>query len=320
MKVFITGATGAIGRQLVPMLLEHGHEVVALTRSPGKAATLEALGAEPVVGDGLDRGAVVGAVGRARPDAIVHQATALSGKFDLKHFDRFFEQTNRLRTMGTDILLDAAREAGVRRFVAQGYAGWPYRSDGPAIKTEDEPFEPELPEEMRPTVDAMRHLEEAVLGTRGIEGTVLRYGAFYGPGTGLGLDGDMTAMIRKRMMPVVGDGAGVWSYCHVEDGAAATVAALERGATGVYNVVDDRPTPVGDFLTGLARMLGAKPPRHVPAWLAKPLIGEAGVYLMTQPRGVSNAKARAELGWTPRYPSWRDGFRAEMTSEHAASA
>ena len=320
MKVFVTGATGAIGAPLIPMLLEHGHEVVGLTRSPAKAAALQAIGAEAVVGDGLDRGAVVGAVGRARPDAIVHQATALSGKFDLKHFDRFFAQTNRLRTLGTDILLDAAREAGVRRFVAQGYAGWPYRSDGPAIKTEDEPFEPGLPEEMRPTVEAMRHLEEAVLGTRDVEGTVLRYGAFYGPGSGLGLDGDMTAMIRKRMMPVVGDGAGVWSFCHVEDGAAATVTALERGTTGVYNVVDDRPAPVGEFLTELAAMLGAKPPRHVPAWLAKPLIGGAGIYLMTETRGVSNDKARAELGWAPRYPSWRDGFRAEMATLGARSA
>src|SRR5262245_1633249 len=181
MKVFVMGAIGAIGAPLVPMLLEHGHEVIGLTRSPGKAAALQAIGAEPVVGDGLDRGAVFGAVGRARPDAIVHEATALSGKFDLKHFDRFFAQTNRLRTLGTAFLLDAAREAGVRRFVAQGYAGWPYRSDGPAIKTESEPFEPGLPEEMRPTVEAMRHLEEGVLGTRGIDGTVLRYGSFYGP-------------------------------------------------------------------------------------------------------------------------------------------
>ena len=320
MKVFVTGATGAIGAPLIPMLLEHGHEVEALTRSPAKAAALHAIGADAVVGDGLDRDAVVGAVGRARPDAIVHQATALSGTFDLKHFDRFFAQTNRLRTRGTDILLDAAREAGVRRFVAQGYAGWPYRSDGPAIKTEDEPFEPGLPEEMRPTVEAMRHLEEAVLGARDVEGTVLRYGSFYGPGSGLGLDGDMTGMIRKRMMPVVGDGAGVWSFCHVQDGAAATVAALERPATGVYNVVDDRPTSVGEFLPELARMLGAKPPRHVPAWLAKPLIGEAGIYLMTETRGVSNAKAKAELRWAPRYPSWRDGFRAEMTSHGARSA
>jgi nucleoside-diphosphate-sugar epimerase len=320
MKVFVTGATGAIGAPLIPMLLEHGHEVVALTRSPAKASALQAIGAEAVIGDALDRGAVVGAVGRARPDAIVHQATALSGKFDLKHFDRFFADTNRLRTLGTDILLDAGRRSGVRRFLAQGYAGWPYRSDGPEVKSEDEPFEPALPDEMRPTVEAMRHLEGAVLGASDLEGVVLRYGAFYGPGSGLALDGDTTGMVRRRLMPVVGDGAGVWSFCHVEDGAAATVTALEREATGVYNVVDDRPTPVGEFLTGLARTLGAKPPRHVPTWLAKPLIGEAGVWLMTKPRGVSNAKAKVELDWTPRYPSWRHGFRAEMAMHGARSA
>jgi nucleoside-diphosphate-sugar epimerase len=318
MKVFVTGATGAIGGQLVPMLIEHGHEVVAMTRSPEKAGPLRAIGAGPVVADGLDRDAVVEAVVRAAPEAIVHEATALSGRFDFKHFDRFFEQTNRLRTRGTDILLEAARAAGTRQIVAQGYAGWPYRSDSPTRATEDEPFEPGLPEEMRSTVDAMRHLEAAVLGATDLRGVVLRYGSFYGPETSLWVDGDIVQVVRKRLMPVVGDGAGVWSFVHVHDAAAATVRALERSATGVYNIVDDEPAPVGEFLPELSRIVGAKPPRRIPAWLAKPLIGEAGIWLMTRVRGVSNAKAKAELGWTPGYPSWRTGFREGMGGAQAA--
>ncbi|MGI9112898.1 MAG: NAD-dependent epimerase/dehydratase family protein [Gaiellaceae bacterium] len=239
----------------------------------------------------------------------MHQATALSGRFDMKHFSRFFAQTNRLRTLGTDHLLEAARAARARRFVAQGYAGLPHASDDPAVKTEEDPSEPSLPDEMRSTVDAMRHLEAAVLGAEDLEGVVLRYGSFYGPGTSLGVDGEIVQAVRRRLMPVVGDGAGVWSFLHVDDAAAATVAALERGALGVYHVVDDEPTPMGEFLPELARMVGAKPPRRVPVWLAKPLIGEAGVWLMTKVRGVSNATAKAELQWTPRYPSWRTGFR-----------
>jgi nucleoside-diphosphate-sugar epimerase len=243
------------------------------------------------------------------PEAIVHQATALSGRFDMKHFDRFFEQTNRLRSLGTNHLLEAARAAGARRFVAQGYAGWPYASGGPAAKTEEDPFEPSPPEVMRPTVDAIRHLETTVLDADDLEGVVLRYGSFYGPGTSLARDGEFVEATRRRRLPIVGDGAGVWSFLHVEDAASATVVALERGAPGVYNVVDDEPIPVAEFLPELARMLGAKPPRRVPVWLAKPLIGEAGVWLMTKVPGVSNAKAKAELGWTPRYATWRLGFR-----------
>jgi nucleoside-diphosphate-sugar epimerase len=318
MKVFVAGATGAIGRQLVPMLVAGGHEVVAMTRSPEKAGALGAMGAEPVVADALDGEAVVHAVARAAPEAIVHQATALSGRFDLKHFSRFFDKTNRLRTLGTDILLEAARAAGAHRFVAQGYAGWPYASDGPAVKTEEDPFEPSLPEEMRSTVDAIRHLESAVLGAAEIEGVVLRYGSFYGPGTSLWEGGAIVEAVRKRQMPIIGDGAGVWSFLHVGDAAAATVAALERGAPGVYNVVDDEPTPVAEFLPELAATVGAKPPRRVPVWLAKPLIGEAGVWLMTNVPGVSNAKATAELGWTPRYPSWRIGFREGFGEDSVA--
>ena len=314
MKVFIAGATGAIGHQLVPMLVEKGHEVVATTRTPEKAAALRAMGAEPVVVDALDREAVVDAVVRAAPEAVVHQATALTGVFNLKHFSRTFEQTNRLRTLGTNHLLEGARAAGARRFVAQGFAGWPYTSYGPGLKTEEAPFEPSPPEEMRSTVDAIRHLEAAVLGAEDLEGIVLRYGGFHGPGTSLGEGGAMVEGVRKRQIPIVGGGAGETSFLHIEDAAAATVVALERGAPGVYNVVDDEPAPAAEWIPELAKAVGAKPPRHVPAWLAKPLIGEAGIWLMTKVRGVSNAKAKAELGWTLRYPSWRIGFREGLGS------
>ncbi|MCD6021414.1 MAG: NAD-dependent epimerase/dehydratase [Actinomycetia bacterium] len=309
MKVFLVGATGAIGRELVPLLVARGHEVVATTRSQEKTSAVGAMGAEPVVLDALDRETVLDAVTRARPEAIVHQATALTGVFNLKHFSRTFEQTNRLRTVGTDNLVAAARAAGARRVVAQGFAGWPYASDGSALRTEEDPFEPSPPEEMRSTVHALRHLETAVLGTEDLEGIVLRYGGFYGPGTSLGDGGAMVEAVRKRQLPIVGDGAGVTSFLHVEDAAGATVVALERGAPGVYNIVDDEPAPSSVWVPELAKAVGAKPPRHVPVWLAKPLIGDAGVWLMTKAPGASNAKAKTELGWTPRYASWRIGFR-----------
>jgi 2-alkyl-3-oxoalkanoate reductase len=309
MKVFVAGATGAIGRQLVPMLIEKGHGVVAITRSHEKVGPLRAMGAEPVVADALDRETVLDAVVQAEPEAVVHQLTALTGVFNLKHFSRTFEQTNRLRTLGTDNLVASARAAGARRFVAQGFAGWPYASDGQARRTEEDPFEPSPPEEMRSTVDALRHLEATVLGAEGLEGIVLRYGGFYGPGTSLGEGGAMVEGVRRRQLPIVGDAAGETSFLHIEDAAAATVAALERGAPGAYNVVDDDPAPASEWIPELAKAVGAKPPRHVPVWLAKPLIGDAGVWLMTKAPGASNAKAKSELGWTPRYPSWRTGFR-----------
>jgi 2-alkyl-3-oxoalkanoate reductase len=309
MKVFVAGATGAIGRELVPLLVARGHEVVATTRSPEKTSAVRAMGAESVVMDALDRAAVLNAVTGTRPEAIVHQATALTGVFSLKHFSRTFEQTNRLRMIGTDNLVAAARAAGARRFVAQGFAGWPYASEGSALRTEEDPFEPSPPEEMRTTVDALRHLETAVLGAEDLEGIVLRYGGFYGPGTSLGDGGAMVEGVRKRQLPIVGDGAGVTSFLHVEDAATATVAALERGAPGVYNVVDDEPAPSSLWVPELAKAVGAKPPRRVPVWLAKSLIGEAGAWLMTKAPGATNAKAKAELAWTPRYASWCIGFR-----------
>jgi 2-alkyl-3-oxoalkanoate reductase len=311
MRVFVTGATGAIGARLVPQLVERGHEVTGTSRSPDKAGRLRAHGAEPVVLDVLDRDAVREAVLAARPDAIVHQATALAGMSDLKHFDRAFAETNRLRTEGTDGLLAAATEAGVRRFVAQSYAGWPYARDGGPVKTEEDPLDPTPVPAMSETLAAMRHLEQAVVGAGGL---ALRYGGFYGSP-----DDAQLELVRKRRLPIVGDGGGVWSFVHLEDAAAATALALEGGEPGIYNVVDDEPAPVREWLPALAATIGAKPPRRAPRWLARLLAGEAGVALMTEIRGASNAKAKRELGWTLRYPSWRQGFRAAYGSAEASS-
>jgi 2-alkyl-3-oxoalkanoate reductase len=311
MRVFVTGATGAIGARLAPQLVERGHEVVGTSRSAEKADRLRAHGAEPVVLDVLDRDAVREAVLAARPDAIVHQATALAGMSDLKHFDRAFAETNRLRTEGTDALLAAATEAGVRRFVAQSYAGWPYARDGGPVKTEEDPLDPTPVPAMSETLAAMRHLEEAVVSAGGL---ALRYGGFYGSP-----DDAQLELVRKRRLPIVGDGGGIWSFVHLEDAAAATVLALERGEPGIYNVVDDEPAPVREWLPALAATIGAKPPRRVPRWLARFLAGEAGVALMTEIRGASNAKAKRELGWTLRYPSWRQGFRAAYGPAEASS-
>jgi nucleoside-diphosphate-sugar epimerase len=300
MRVFLAGATGAIGSRLVPRLVAAGHEVTGTTRSAEKADRLRSLGAAAVVLDVLDAAAVRGAVAAARPDAIVHQATALSGLSDVKHFDRTFAETNRLRTVGTDALLAAARAAGVRRFVAQSFAGWPYAREGGPVKTEEDPLDPAPVPAMRQTLAAIRHLEQAVLHADGI---VLRYGGFYGSP-----DDAQLELVRKRQFPIVGDGGAVWSFVHLDDAAAATVLALERGRPGIYNVVDDEPAPVREWLPALAAAIDAKPPRRVPRWLARFLAGRAGVALMTEIRGASNAKAKRELGWTLRHPSWRTGF------------
>jgi 2-alkyl-3-oxoalkanoate reductase len=312
MRVFLAGATGAIGKPLVPMLLESGHEVVAMTRSEQKAEGLRALGANPVVADGLDRQAVVDALLKASPDVVIHQLTALTGFRDMKRWERDWMQTNRLRTEGTDYLLEGARSAGARRFIAQSYAGWPYAREGGPVKTEEDPLDPSPPQAMRPTLEAIRYLEEQTVGATDLDGIALRYGALYGPGTSISARGDIVEMVRGRKFPVVGGGAGVWSFVHVEDAAAATLAATERGASGLYNVVDDEPAPVSVWLPDLARSVGAKPPRRVPAWLARPLVGPVGISLMTTIRGASNAKAKRELGWKPRYQTWRDGFRTGL--------
>jgi nucleoside-diphosphate-sugar epimerase len=300
MRVFVAGASGAIGTRLVPKLVERGHEVFGTTRSPEKAERLRELGGEPAVLDVLDAPAVREAVAAARPDALVHQATALAGAVDFKRPDRVFAQTNRLRTAGTDTLLAAAREAGVDRFVAQSFAGWPYARDGGPVKTEEDRLDPTPVPSMCETLAAIRHLEGATIDAGGI---VLRYGGFYGSPE----DAQIEA-VRRRRFPIVGDGGGIWSFVHLDDAAAATVLALEADKPGIYNVVDDEPAPVREWLPALAAAIGAKPPRRVPRWLARLLAGEAVVVLMTEIRGASNAKAKRELGWSLRYPSWRQGF------------
>jgi nucleoside-diphosphate-sugar epimerase len=309
MKVFVAGATGALGLRLIPQLVARGHEVIGMTQTPSKQDLLRALGARPVVADALDADAVARAVAEAEPDVIVHQLTALKN-LDLRHVDRTFALTNRLRTEGTDHLLAAGRAVGVQRFVAQSYAGWPFaRTDGP-VKTEEDPLDPHPPDALRATLDAIRHVERAVTAIDWGDGVVLRYGGFYGPGTNLSSDprAEMAEVVRKRKFPLVGDGAGVWSFVHIDDAAAATVAAVEHGATGIYNVVDDEPAPVRDWLPTLAKTLGAKPPRHLPRWLGRLAAGEAATVMMTEVRGASNAKAKRELGWQPVYTSWRTGF------------
>jgi nucleoside-diphosphate-sugar epimerase len=312
MKVFVAGATGAIGRRLMPMLLRGGHSVVAMTRSAAKTDALRAVGAVPAVADALDEDAVMAVVRRAKPDVVVHQLTAIPPRLNIRRFDREFALTNRLRTEGTDHLVAAARAVGARRFVAQSFAGWLYARDGGPVKTEADPLDPEPPAAFHRSLEAIRHLEATVLETGGPEGLVLRYGAFYGPGTSLGEGGSILDDVRHRRLPIVGRGTGVWSFIHIDDAAAATSAAIERGAPGIYNIVDDDPAPVSEWLPVLAAAVGANPPRHIPALVARVAIGEHGVAFMTKIRGASNAKAKRELGWRPRYLSWRTGFREAL--------
>ena len=307
MHVYVAGAAGAIGRRLIPQLVSAGHEVTATTRTPAKAGELRALGARAVLVDGLDAAAVTAAVAEAAPDAIVHQMTALAGKSDLRRFDRWFATTNELRTKGTDILLAAAAQAGVRRFVAQSYTGWTNpRTSGP-VKTEGDGFDPHPHKMQRESLAAIRYLEETVPAAD-LDGIVLRYGNFYGPGA----SEPLVELIRKRRFPIVGDGAGVWSWIHLDDAAAATAAALERGDRGVYNITDDEPAPVADWLPYLAEVVGAKRPMRVPTWLARPMAGAVAVQWMTEGRGASNERAKRELGWRPVWRSWREGFREAL--------
>jgi nucleoside-diphosphate-sugar epimerase len=302
MRVFVAGASGAIGTRLVPQLLGRGHEVIGTFRSPGNGERVRALGAQPVALDLLDERAVRRAVLETRPDAIIHQATALANVRFTRNLDAAFAVTNRLRTEGTDALLAAAREAGVTRFVAQSFASFRYAREGGMVKTENDPLDPDPPAGARETNAAMDHLDRAVTGAGGI---ALRYGGFYGAAS----DG-MAGPVRKRQFPLAGSGTGMSSFIHLDDAAAATVLALEHAGAGLYNIVDDDPAPMSEWLPALAAALGAKPPRHAPLWLARLIAGQGGVVAATQARGASNAKAKAELGWTLRYPSWRQGFPA----------
>jgi nucleoside-diphosphate-sugar epimerase len=310
MRVFVAGATGVIGKQLVPRLIAAGHEVHGLTRSESKQAMLDELGAVPVVADALDPDQVAEAVARAKPDVIVHQLTAIPEPLDIRHLDRAFELTNRLRTEGTDHLLSAGQAVGVLSFVAQSNGAFTNGRTGGALKTEEDPLDSSPPRKMRALVAALRHLEQAVVGAEWTEGIVLRYGALYGPGTSLAPSEEQFELVRERKYPLVGTGGGVWSFVHVADAAEATVAAIERGSRGVYNVVDDEPAPVAEWLPALAQTLGAKKPRRVPRFMGRLFAGEAGVMMMTELGGASNAKAKRELGWRPAHPSWRQGFTA----------
>jgi nucleoside-diphosphate-sugar epimerase len=315
MKVFVAGATGVLGRALVPQLVARGHEVVGMTRSAGKQDMLRSLGARPVVVDALDPDAVAQAVASAEPEVIVHQLTALSGKMsarDMRHPDRSpaATMTNRLRTEATDHLLAAGRAVAARRFVAQSFTAFRWARTGGPVLTEADPVDPDPPAALRVAVEGTLHVERAVTTIEWGEGLVLRYGGFYGPGTSVSLapDAQMAAPIRKRRFPIIGDGGGVWSHVHVDDAATATAVAVERGASGIYNIVDDEPAPVREWLPVLASALGGKPPRRIPRWLAQLAAGETATIMMTDARGSSNAKAKRELGWEPRYASWRQGF------------
>jgi nucleoside-diphosphate-sugar epimerase len=308
MKVFVTGGTGAIGKFLLPLLLENKHEVVALTRSVIKATALEESGVSAVIADPLDKNALTAAVRRAEPEVIIHELTALSKAGNFRKLDQEFALTNRFRTEVTDTLLAAARTIGTRRFITQSYCGWPYAKTGGPVKTEEDPLDPKPPESFTRTLAAIKSQEDKIRATTFLQGVALRYGNFYGPGTAIGKRGVVVEMVRKRRLPIIGGGGGVWSFIHILDAARATLAAMTRGAPGIYNIVDDEPAKVSTWLPALAAAVGAKPPYKIPHWLGELMVGKAGVMMMTQIRGCSNAKAKRELGWTPVYPSWRVGF------------
>jgi nucleoside-diphosphate-sugar epimerase len=308
MKVFVAGSTGAIGKMLVPLLVEKGHEVVGLVRTVQKAKAVEALGAKVAIADALNKDELTAAIREAEPEVVIHQLTALAGVGNFKRFDEEFALTNRLRTEVTDTMLEAARAARTRRFIAQSFCGWPFAREGGPIKTEEDPLDPNPPAQFRRILAAIQYLEDRVRKTVGVEALALRYGLFYGPGTGIAKDGPLVELVRKRKLPIVGDGAGIWSFIHVQDAAQATLVAISRGSPGIYNVVDDEPAPVSTWLPFLAGALGAKPPRKLPVWLGKLVIGDGGVTMMTKIRGGSNAKAKREFNWQPTFATWRRGF------------
>ncbi|MEV5962636.1 NAD(P)-dependent oxidoreductase [Kribbella sp. NPDC051952] len=309
MKVLVAGATGGLGRSLVPQLVAAGHEVTGMIRSERGAAGVRAFGADVVLADGLDADAVMAAVDSARPEVVVHQMSALKGGIDFKHFDDSFALTNRLRTEGTDNLLAASQAAGVRRFVVQSYAGWNLQHGGSTTKTEADPMDPDPVPAQRKTMAGIKHLESVVTNASGIEGVALRYGSFYGPTGDIGKGGSMVEMIQKRKLPLIGDGTGVWSFIHYDDAADATVKAIESDATGIFQIADDDPAQAAVWLPEFARILGAKAPRHLPAWIARLAVGDVGVAAFTEIRGADNTLAKATFNWQPAYASWREGFR-----------
>ena len=318
MRIFVAGAAGVIGQQLLPQLVAQGHHVVGTTRSPAKLDRLRALGAEPAILDGLDGAAVGEAVARAEPEVVIHQMTALAGASlnNLRRFDRGFAVTNQLRSAGTDHLLAAAQAAGARRFIAQSYAGWPGDRNGPPVQSEQDPLDPDPPAGQRESLAAIRHLEQVVPAAAGLDGLVLRYGSLYG----YGASDEFFGLARQRKVPVIGNGAAIWSFLHVADAATATAAAVKHGSPGLYNVVDDEPATVAEWLPFLAQALGAKPPYHIPAWLGRLAAGEVGISMMTQARGCANAKAKRELGWQLQWPSWRQGFTRGLAAPAKSAA
>lgn len=309
MRVLVAGATGAVGQSLIPALVARGHTVGGLARNPDGVATLGGLA---IAADVLDRDAVIHVVEDFAPTVVIHQLTALPRASTMWRFEKDFEQTNRLRTEGTDHLIEAARAAGARRFIAQSFCGWPYARTGPAIKTEADELDPNPPVRLRTTLDAIRYHEGVVLAAVDLKGTVLRYGGFYGPNTHLALGSAMADQVRTRKFPVIGGGAGVWSFSHIVDVAEATTIAAESDVPGIFNVVDDDPAPVAIWLPYLAQVIGAPPPRRIPLWLARLILPEHLRVMMTEIRGASNALFRRTFNWTPRYPSWREGFATEF--------
>jgi 2-alkyl-3-oxoalkanoate reductase len=301
-----------MGRALIPLLARAGHDVVGMVQRPRSVEVVHSLGAEPRTADALDATAVLSCFREVRPQVVIHQLTAIPAALDMRHFDRDFALTNLLRTEGTRHLLAAAVDVGATHFIAQSFAGWTYARKGNGkskLKTEEDALDPDPPKRLRTTLDALKSLERAVLSESRVLGTVLRYGWFYGPHTSIAKDGSTVQAVRRRKLPLVGDGEGVWSFVHIDDAAAATAAAVESGGGGIYNVADDEPAPVSEWLSFLAHCAHAQPPRRVPAWMARLLIGEHLVTVMNEIRGVSNAKIKRELGWTPQWPSWREGFR-----------
>lgn len=308
MKIFVAGSTGVIGRTLVPQLVENGHEVIALVRHDRKAQALLAVGAKGATADALNKEELTAAIKKAAPEVIIHQLTSLSHTVNLKKLDDELSLTNRFRTEVTDTLLAAARMVGARRFIAQSFIGWPFAREGGPVKTEEDPLDSNPPTNFSKTLEAIRYLEDTVRKTEDIQSLALRYGFFYGPGTGIAKGGPIIKLVRNRMMPIIGNGAGIWSFIHIDDAARATVDAVLNGSPGIYNIVDDEPAPVSVWLPALAGAVGAKPPLPVPVWLGKLAVGEGGVSMMIKNRGGSNVKAKREFGWKLTYPSWRRGF------------